>query len=221
MDTNYKHRRFTKTAACCLGLLTLTAWNLTSCRKITGCTTNQTADLYRVQIPVTLYPAKDTFKIGDTLWIEQHFADHLREEVNGLILDFTDFDFKAKAVTADLINYNDLSMKHNQFATVGSIKSTGIAGGVYITYLHENGYYKHKMGIAMTQKGLFRISMRTMRYNDFDFTKCRVEELDLRYSINNKGDNNFHMMQDAKDPFALKANREDFDKFGSYCFYVK
>jgi len=204
-----------------LMLIFVIATASTSCKKISGCVTTTGYNEYLVEIPVKLYPVKDTFAIGDTMWLEQNFSEQLYDQRNNMTLNFKDFDFALKMVISDLINYSNISEPlHSKFVEVGNIEITN-TGAVFVKYNYQNGIYTHRMGIIMTKKGLFYISTRSLNREKADFTKCQTENLDIRYSVNDKAENNFYMMKNSKDSIALKTTKEEFDKFGSYCFFVK
>lgn len=194
----------------------------TACRKITGCVSERNSNEYIVELPVSLYPAKDTFDIGDTLWIEQEFPDHLKDLKNGLTLDFSSFNYNGTLGISDLIDYQNYQIHQDVIQHTGQINGTGIGGGaIAFEYVHENGVFKHKMAIVMKKRGLFNISIYRVGTSDVDFTRCQVEYLDLRYITNNKAGNNFYMNKSSKDPFYLNMNKEKFDNLGCFNFYVR
>ena len=199
-----------------------TAAASTSCKKISGCVTTTGYNEYLVEIPVKLYPEKDTFVIGDTLWLEQNFSDQIHDLQNNMTLNFKNFDFLLQMGISDLINYNQLFNNYDVFAEIGTAKKGGSLGAIYAEYDYKDGYYQNKMGIVLKEKGLFLLDIRSMRqYDNIDLTRCPTENLDIRYSVNDKAENNFHMMKDSKDTNTVKTTKEEFDKFGSYCFFVK
>lgn len=219
MDTNEK--KITRLIVGICGIIAILS-NAMSCKKISGCVTTTSYNEYLVEIPVKLYPAKDTFAMEDTLWLEQNFSDQVHDQRNNMALNFKNFDFLLQMSISDLINSLNPHSPHQVFAEIGIAKEGGSLGAIYLEYAYENGYYKHKMGIVMKQRGLFSLNVRSLRlYDNIDLTRCPTENLDIRYSINNKAENNYYMMKNAKDSITINTTKEDFDRFGSYCFYVK
>lgn len=190
-----------------------------SCRKMTGCVTERNYNEYHVEIPTVLYPAKDTFEVGDTIWIEQIFHDQLHDQRNGITLDFSDYSFGNWITTSDLLNLYNYPVKHSLTPVIGELARAG-QGSMQIGYLHERDTFKFKMHVIMRERGLFKFGFLPQNV-EANFSRCPTENLDLQFNLNGRGDNNYHMMQYSTDTLARQATKEVFDQIGSYCFYVR
>ena len=213
--------RLVKTAGYCCMLLMATCY-LSSCKKLTGCITTTGYNEYYVELPVKLYPAKDTFKIGDTIFMEQSFKDELYDYHNHRTMKFDNFDFRNVMILSNLLDYKDYSIKHEYYTLKGQTELTSY-NDYQIKYDYNNGVYTHKVVFVLKKAGLFDISFLSFRGggDKVDFTNCKTENLFISFSMNNKVDNNFYMRAESDYPPTAVTTKEEFDKFGGYCFYVK
>jgi hypothetical protein len=202
-------------------LLMITITRFVACRKITGCATYADGNEYLIELPIKLYPAIDTFDIGDTLWIEQVFHDQVHDQRNNMSLDFKNYSFINRITTGDLMNPYHFSIKQDFTAEIGVIEPTGVAS-LRIGYVHEQDTFRFKARMVMTERGLYKIGfLPFVDQKNVDFTRCPNEYLDLRTDLNGKGDNNYHMMQYSTDSLTRQATKEVYVQIGSYCFYVR
>ena len=136
-------------------------------------------------------------------------------------LDFKNYTFINRITTGDLINAYDFSIKQDFTAETGTIEPTGIAS-LRIDYVHEKDTFRFKGRMVMTERGLYKLGfLPFVDQKNVDFTRCPNEHLDLRTDLNDKGDNNYHMMQYSTDSLTRQATKEVYDQIGSYCFYVR
>src|SRR6188472_653891 len=80
---------------------------ITGCIKLPDCVTYANGNEYLVELPIRLYPAKDTFDIGDTIWIEQNFHDQVHDQRNNMSLDFKNYSLGNWITTSDLLDFNN------------------------------------------------------------------------------------------------------------------
>lgn len=196
----------------------------TSCQK-EKCTSGPLVSYYDFELPVKLTPVLDTFNIGDTILVEQKFSDQIRDLNSELVINLSSVELNTiRFAISDLLKPNDFTPKQNLFAVIGNINPTGLGGEVLLEYKHEQNLFENKFGIQITQSGLYNMSFGPVSQYKFriNTTKCPTEEIsNLYYILNNRGDNNFHMMKDGNDTIAFNLTKEEFDKSGGYCFYVK
>lgn len=192
-----------------------------ACKKITGCVTTGDSNEYLVKLPVRLYPAKDSFNVGDTLWVEQIFPDQVRDERNGLSLDFRPLPFRIRISPSNLLDSYDFSIKQQFAAETGTLERAGL-GSLQIGYEHSQDTFRFKGYLIMLHPGLFKLAFLPIHQPEkADFSKCAAEYLDLRTSVNGNAENNYHMLQYSTDTTLHHSSKEEFDKAGNYCFYVR
>ncbi|MBS1781081.1 MAG: hypothetical protein JST70_17275 [Bacteroidetes bacterium] len=181
---------------------------------------------YEFDLPVTISPAKDTFRIGDTIWIENAFSDQMYNAEDGKTYTVHNFDFKASWQVCDMnyppYTYPDpiiipLSGTTNIYSAAPNVQS------YQIKHDYSNGSYKYKAGIVATRSGAYLVSFSTfLKATKVDITECPNEDVkNLTFNTNNGGNNHYEALQYSKDISAAKATKAEFDKYGGYCFYIK
>lgn len=200
----------------------------TGCKKTTGCEGGLRADI-RFEIPVNIYPAKDTFSIGDTIWIEQSFSDNLQDKnntkntysINNIDLysnlGITNLNTSFPAISYDdpyLITYTGQTTDNN----VGSVKYQVL----YIGYTYEANTYKYKAAFIVEKTGFYLIKFFSYADgDDMNLTNCTNEKVTIDYTTNREDNNNYNMLQYAVDDYYSSWTIEEFNKNGGYCFHVK
>jgi hypothetical protein len=204
---------------------------LTSCISEKKCkdTTGNGVLGFTFEIPYSLTPAKDTFKVGDTLWIESTFSNQMYNQDNDKTYSVIDFNFKLFCNILDLKTNPVLPLQSYKILNPdGSLdnSSANNGGDIIMNYVTSNGNYFWKRGIVLSQQGLFAYGLST----DLGFKKLqsqsppqRITECDDEYiqlSIKRmNGNSNHYLLQDAADPNVKQWSAEQFK--GSFAFYVK
>ena len=203
--------------------------SLASCNKecrITGAT-------YHFQISSTLYPALDTFSIGDTITIFTEFNDQVYEaktdktyDLSNLTLYYYIRMYKISesptvraAIDSFQFDYAGLNTYHYDYFTNSNYK---VLRGDYSYY---NNTYSIKYKFSPMDTGLFICSnaaeLRGQSFPD----KCDNMESEFHVDLNNGNDNNISMLSQSPDEhFNTWVLEKPYDRFhlsGSYAFYVK
>ena len=105
---------------------------------------------YLFEIPVTLSPAKDTFRVGDTLSIVSEFSDDVFELNTARTYKLQDFIFDPGTGINKIDEKNSVSNISDNFdfwAPEGAdynLSYLGSEGGQYAVgqYVYENGHYR-------------------------------------------------------------------------------
>lgn len=199
----------------------------TGCKKITGCERNMRYD-FEFELPVSIYPAKDTFSIGDTIWIEQSFSDNMLNLKYNRYKEFKDFNFHTTFTIKDLntplpaYSYPDPNIITYVGQTTGNNIGSVKYQAIYINYTYENNTYKYKAAFIVDKPGFYNINFFSyLDGDDLNLTRCQNEIFHLYYTTNDKGDNNYEMVQYAQDNSFAELTKEKYDKSGMYCFHVK
>lgn len=182
-------------------------------------------------LPVNITPSKDTFSIGDTIWIENSFNDVLLNKNYNKTYTIKDFDFKSNMVIKDLntpkyaTSYKDPKLITIEGTTTGANIGTVDYQVLYIGYDYANNQYKYKVAFVVDKPGFYYLgffSYRTgVNRDDIDITECPSENMKVTYKTNNHGDNNYEMVKNAVDPTFSVLSKEEFDENGGYCFYIR
>lgn len=115
---------------------------LISCGKNKECNgiSNQ-INLY-FTLPVKTSPVKDTFNIGDTIWIEQEFSNSLKNSQNGKYYTLNNFDFNAGFSLIDLNKVGSIAITNPKIIVYEGSKSGESSTDISCKY--ENNTYNTK-----------------------------------------------------------------------------
>lgn len=196
---------------------------------------NNSVRNYEFVLPVTLTPAIDTFRIGDTIKIVAEFSNSVYDRANDrfFLLDSFRFYPTTRIIRIDTTTGTDsfddfeiiIPMKFDYERFDGSRGSQTLFG--QYTYTQE-GEYILNYKIIPLKKGvyLFRHASSVSSYeSEQDFPgRC---ELNGSYGIsvlNDNIDNNIELLEDSPDPhfseWILEKPEKRFYKHGSYAFVV-
>lgn len=195
-----------------LYITVITAFLFNSCNRCDG------LKGFRFAIPTSIYPAKDTFAVGDTIWIEQHFADKLPSIDNGKLYSIHNYDLKVDYSIIDLTTASPSTSYTSPFITTYH----GNTIGKNIEYEFNNGFYHYKASPVLNKPGLYFISFGSGANGErFGSSGC-IKAITLQFNTNNRGDNNYEFMKNGVDTVHYaNMSKEEFDQWGSYCFYVR
>ena len=189
--------------------------------------------LLRNQVPYTASPIIDTFQLGDTIWIEMDFSDHLTDLHGGITNTFSNFNFKLR-FECDRFDINSPQGKAvsfmDAFPSVGEVVSIvlPISDVSYfeILPLYEAHMYRFKSAFVLKQQGSFLCGITPLSDDlaePFKISgKCDDLPLYVISKVNN-GDsmeNNYHLLKSSKVPVYRDVTLERFGE-GLFCFVVK
>ncbi len=190
---------------------------------------------YEFEIPVSLSPAKDTFRIGDTISIVSNFLDQVYERKTDKWYTLEDFRFYPEMIIREISNevtdeagilkFNILVDTLYDFSQFNY--SDGAVG--YIgDYTYDGENYSLEYKIIPKEIGLFVFSHFLAIYGlgeDQEFDgKCARKLVDAIVNINEDSDNNIELLEDSPDPhfneWILAKPKQRFYDFGGYAFVV-
>ena len=200
--------------------------NISSCGKLGKCEGKSRMD-YEFVLPVTISPAKDTFRVGDTIWIENSFSNQLLNHRNGKTYEVENFNFETTMAIKDLntvfpaVSYSKPLIITYEGKTTGNYIQSSDYEALYIDYDYKDGFYRYKAAFILDKAGFYLIDFFSyMDGNKVDITSCANETLYMEYVTNNRGDNNYEMIKYSKDHKFSKLTIENYNKEGCYCFHV-
>ena len=187
------------------------------------------------EIPITLTPANDTFRVGDTISVIAEFPDTVFDLTTQLTYFLEDFKFNPILLIGDIGKENGLDDALQDFELIIDGKFTfnqfNFSDGAisYVgEYNYEDGKYFLAYKIVPQKVGLFHFS----HFSDVNSTvenqgflgRCNGVGLDINVKLNDGVDNNIDFLNNSPDPhfndWMLIKPGERFHKFGGYCFYV-
>jgi hypothetical protein len=188
---------------------------------------------YEFEIPVTLSPAKDTFRVGDTISIVSTFDDMVFERKTQQRYLLENWDFYPitdihKIDTApyqngipffDVIVSDNIDYRQFTFSD-GWSSFTG-------AYSYNRGYYTLSYKVLPKESGLYCIyqaSAQSINDNQDFPGKCSGISSRTAVVLNDNVDNNIEFLEESPDTFISEwIPRRPMDRFydgGGYCFYV-
>lgn len=189
---------------------------------------------YEFEIPVTLYPANDTFNIGDTIAIKSSFSDEVFERMTDRHYKLENFRF-FPGTEIQRIDVHPAIESLDDFEVIinPSIEyevRTFSSGEKRLKgeYRYSSESYYLEFFLIPNKIGMYYIEQSVAPdispHQDFE-GKCSNLEVGGAVVLNGGADNNIHMLSDSPDPhfndWILQKPHERFHKFGGYCFYVK
>jgi len=207
-------------------LLIITFSNCNKKCKITG-------GRYQFEITSTLFPALDTFVLGDTITIISEFNDQVYEAKTNRRYDLSNLEIPSKLLlwkisvnptnhaailSFNIINdssssfYYDYIQELNQYSLHGKYE-----------YYQNQYYITYK--IIPEDTGLFLCAHGPLSPWITFPDKCDDMESYFHVHLNNGHDNNINMLQTSPDEhyntWILKKPYDRFHSGGGYAFYVK
>ena len=184
---------------------------------------------YLFELPFEWTPAKEVYKIGDTIHLKAAISDKFIDLESGKSYDIKDFTFFTD-FTFEKIDEADGPNANPMFEVVlnkGAIKYTNLTADLSIflaKFIYQDGTYYFDISFIPRNVGDYYFIIASSFPNDlvFDFDpKCELESPKFVYKINN-GDaieNNYHLIQESPEPWAPDLSEEIFND-GGYAFRV-
>lgn len=115
-------------------------------------------------IPFNSFPSKDTFLIGDTIWIEAKIDKNVevREVSSTIYLD--SFNFFTELVLSEISDtMENFDVDIEIVEEIGAVEQLSLSTAlVYpITYEEDGQFYRAKAGIVLRDTGLFFLAFNT------------------------------------------------------------
>lgn len=213
-----------------LSLLLLPACTLLDCE-------NDVVGSYEFVLPITLSPALDTFRVGDTITLSSTFSNEVFERKTGKTFMLDDFQFYPKTWLSkiDTFPQNSSAIMEMFDHVVSKGEDYGFftfsSGATQLTeeYEYDGENYALEIKFIPKRAGLFMLSQVSSVENlgpDQSFPgKCRNEEVGAVSNLNNQeGDNNRELIYETADPTLItwveNGSGDRYADSGSYCFYV-
>lgn len=189
---------------------------------------------YVFDLPVSLTPARDTFRVGDTITVESVFSDQVLERNLQQRLPLVDWKFYPRT-NINKIDDNPakdglpffevlLAEAPNYYLREYSSGTSGLSGA----YEYNEGNYSLKFKLIPQMPGLFHMENGSALYPQNEWQefpgRCKKNSSEAFVNMNNGADNNIQYLELSPDPhynnWILIKPEDRFHKFGGYCFVV-
>ena len=184
---------------------------------------------YLYELPFEWTPAKEIYKIGDTIHLKAAISDKFIDLESGKSYDIKDFTFFTE-FTFIKIDEADGPNANPMFDIVlnwGSIKHINLTADLSLflaKFIYQDGVYEFDISFIPKTTGDFYFVIFSSFPNDLEFDfdpKCELEDAKFVYKINN-GDaveNNYYYTQESPDSLINSTTPEMFEH-GGYVFRV-
>lgn len=185
---------------------------------------------YDFTIPISISPSRDTFHVGDTIWVESTVENILVNTLDGSETDISQLPLKFEA-SVDEYNLNGYVFSSQLFSYInasGAFKFVDLGGPSFLKVLFEEAgshARKFKVGVVInsigTGEGTFNFEMGYLRpdYEDYEILnkKC-LDMIKFRFNTNEGRDSSGYYLLPPTYTDVVKM--EGFLKFGSFAFRV-
>ena len=191
---------------------------------------------YQFVIPATLSPAKDTFRVGDTIHISSVFSDEVYERQTEEYYKLENWRFYP-VTRVDKIDVTDSAVIQNNLSQFDIIVFDNfeyelynyISGNIGLVgqYQYKGDEYSLEYSIVPKQPGLFYFFHGAAQSldDDQDFPgRCPRVTSNTNVELNGGTGNNIEFLSASPDPhyndWMLQRPQQRFYDNGGYCFYV-
>lgn len=191
-----------------------------------ACDRNHCPDHLTYELPFTLINPSDTISVGDTLWYKSEFGKVLYDKNGNIENTFEDYDFSFLFLYLTKIDSTEEQLGGILIDTINVIGSLGyftVSAG-YEFYPLNYKYdpitgYSIEIGLIVKEPGLFSVQFAYHDENKEVPINCTQKSVDWYLTLNEAG--NFEMLQSSPISFWQTYLRSDWDRYGSFCVYVK
>lgn len=199
-----------------------------------GCKEDEFGEQMTLQVPVQTWPAKDTFQLGDTIWVEANFGQQVivKDAASDIYLE--DFDFFPQLSFSEISDTTEFFEAEVDFVEqIGQIETLPLATAlVYpMQFLETDSAYQLRIGVVLEAKGLFllTVSTRSWAFEGYDHPAMYVcedkwrDEVRIEYQNSSTSKERFEELFLTTNVTYLKdgVSFEEYQKTGSHTFFVK
>ncbi len=170
--------------------------------------------VYSFQLPVKAFPDKDTFNIGDTIWLEINEPTLIRDGISGEMVDYSGTSNLGSAISFlywdNLINAWSEGISRFKFSIEKGTELKVTPLTIQYRFIESTDRYLFKLGVIPKEKGLHSLllssSNNTFREND----KCTKASFTINFKDT---DQHYYLSPSYTGQTGLIG--------GDYYFYVK
>ena len=199
-----------------------------------GCREDDFGRHMELEVPINTYPSKDTFFVGDTLWIEAQIDKHVkvRDAASTIYLEgfnfFTDFFISEISDTVERFPH-DIETA----ALIGEIRYLPLPTAVAypMSYVEGADRYEFKAGVILGEEGLFFAGFSTLSliYEEYDHPavyacdRKRRERIDVHYKNKSTSKKSYEklFLSTGVGYLIELVNYERYSNGGAHTFVVK
>ena len=181
---------------------------------------------HRFTIDFNIFPAQDTFHVGDTIWISSTIPEELLDEENQEMLDVSDIKFPIifAAGQVDTLDFAPAEYYFDYVVEQGDLHFEYVATwiDVYLQYENIDKQQQIRFGIIPKRTAIIKIlfDAKTEEVEAIHPSDC-VGATSLYYKTNG-GDgeaNNYYFIEESNNPW-VQVTIDEYNMIGTYTFAV-
>lgn len=201
---------------------------------------------YDLEHPISVYPIKESYHIGDTIWFEMNFSDVFNALVTNNYsgekfkenIQLKNFDFHRNFLrvlkledSTIVVNGQQTGTWHDCFTPIYLIGNfiQELPDGPEYKLIYQNGIYKLKQGLILKKLGVFLFYPKFKHYynmaclgslNEQDLTpNCETEIItDICFPVNKQPDGTHLTNYHLFEQFMNPSLENDLDRIQKECF---
>ena len=199
-----------------------------------GCREDDFGRHLELEVPINTYPSKDTFFVGDTLWIEARIDKRVKVRDAASTIYLEGFDFFTSFVISEISDTVE-RFPHDieTVALIGEIRYLPLptAVGYPMSYEEGAGRYEFKAGVILREEGLFygRFSTSSLPYEEYDHPavyacdRKRRERIDVHYENSSTSEEAYErLFLNTKVDYLIQLlHYQRYKDLGAHVFVVK
>lgn len=201
--------------------------SLTACSSCFPTGSDDCEKHYEFTIPITVYPVRDTFHLGDTIWVESTVQNIISNNLDGVETDISNLELKLDASITEYNQNGYISARHlfNYIDEFGSFKPYG-SFFIRMGYQENNSQNRRfKVGIIPigigTGQGTFSLAFDYLRtdYEKYEVLnkKC-LDNIVFGFETNEGRDSSSYLL--LPNTFTQAVTQVQFNKSGSFAFRI-
>jgi hypothetical protein len=192
----------------------------------TNCKDDCSSGSLEFNLPCEVFGEADTLSINDTIRFKLTIPDKLAERVSGNEYDFVDYNFKLINYMVKLDTLEGVSVTGRDFDWITLRGSSQFASDLnFIIPEYADHTYHYEVLIIPKQQGLFVFGMNSIASRLQPLEKlngpCSRNSVAVFMKLQGDEDVNFEFLKASLDPVQVKTDRQRFDDYAGFCFYVR
>ena len=191
-----------------------------------GCKDDCSSGNLQFNLPLQVYGVKDTLYLGDTIRIKLDIPDKLPERNSGVVYDFANYNFKLITYIERIDSLpvtSNTKIAFDWISLLGEFEYISDVFLIFPTYVDHT--YHYEVLIRPLQKGLYIFGMnstfsRTSPLEELE-GPCSNNTVRVYMKLENDTNVNFEFLKYSPDPIYVNLDRQRFDEFAGFCFYVR
>ena len=177
-------------------------------------------------LPLQAYGIKDTLKLGDTLRVRLDIPDKLNEINSSNVYDFINYNFKLITYIVKIDSLPITADPADNFDWITEQGESQLKTDIFLVIpQYKNNVYQYEVAIIPRHKGLFVFGMNSVADRASPLENltgpCSKKPVHVYMKLENDSNVNFEFLKLSPDPSQANTDRQRFDEYAGFCFFVR